>query len=77
MSWTVKGTLTLHSVCNVGVLGIIEVCESNIRILQKTLKTKLWDMYSLPYTHVIKPIFKPMTGSVSKRKGTKGFPKGI
>ena len=29
MSQTVKGTLTLHSVCNVGVQGIIEVCESS------------------------------------------------
>ena len=29
VSQTVKGTLTLHSVCNVGVQGIIEVRESS------------------------------------------------
>ena len=32
-------------------------------------------MYSLPYTHAKKPIFKPMTGSVSKWKGIKRFSK--
>ena len=29
----------------------------------------------MPYTHAKKPIFKLMTGSVSKRKGTKRFSK--
>ena len=32
-------------------------------------------MYSLPYTHAKKTIFKPITESVSKRKGTKRFSK--
>ena len=43
--------------------------------IAENVENKLWDMYSLPYTHAKKPIFKPMTGSVSKRKGTKRFSK--
>ena len=39
------------------------------------VENKLWDTYSLPYTHAKKPIFKPMTESVSKQKGTKRFSK--
>ena len=41
----------------------------------ENIENKLWDKYSLPYTHAKKPIFKPMTESVSKRKGTKRFSK--
>ena len=97
--------LTLHSVCNVGVQGIIEVCESgcfcevcflngqgeckNQKLVEdfawaslykdmyiaENVENKLWDMYSLPYTHAKKNIFKPMSESVSKRKGTKRFSK--
>ena len=102
---TVKGTLTLHSVRNVGVRGIIEVHESscfcevfflngqeeckNRKLVEEfawaslykdmyiaeNIENKLWDTYSLPYTRAKKPIFKPMTESVSKRKGTKRFSK--
>ena len=105
VSRTVKGMLTLHLVCNVGVQGIIEVCESscfcevcflngqgeckNRKLVEdfawaslykdmyiaENVENKLWDMYSLPYTHAKKPIFKPMTESVSKQKGTKRFSK--
>ena len=97
--------MTLHSVRNVGVRGIIEVHESNCfcevcflnaqgecknqklvedfawtslyknMYIAENIENKLWDMYSLPYTHAKKPIFKPMTGSVSKWKGTKRFSK--
>ena len=41
----------------------------------ENFENKLWDTYSLPYTHAKKPIFKPMTESVCKRKGTKRFSK--
>ena len=42
--------------------------------IAENVENKLWDMkYSLPYTHAKKHIFKPMTGSVSKWKGTKRF----
>ena len=104
-SSTVKGTLTLHSVHNVGVQGLIEVRESscfcevcflnaqgeckNQRLVEdfawaslyknvniaENVENKLWDTYSLPYTHAKKTIFRPMTASVSKRKGTKRLPK--
>ena len=97
--------MTLQSVCNVGVRGIIEVCETscfcevcflngqgeckNRKLVEdfewaslykdmyiaENDENKLWDMYSLPYTHAKKPIFKPMTESVSKWKGTKRFSK--
>ena len=43
--------------------------------IAENVENKLWDTYSLPYTHAKKPIFKPMTESVSKRKGTKRFSK--
>ena len=43
--------------------------------IAENVENKLWDMYSLPYTHAKKPIFKPMTESVSKWKGTKRFSK--
>ena len=105
ISWTVKGTLTLHSVRNVGVRGIIEVRESscfcevcflnaqgeckNRKLVQdfawaslykslyieENIENKLWDTYSLPYTHAKKPIFRPMTGSVTKRKGANRYSK--
>ena len=105
VSRTVKGTLTLHSVRNVGVRGIIEVHESSCfcevcflnakgecknrklvedfawaslyknLYIEENFENKLWDAYSLPYTHAKKPIFRPMTGSVTKRKGTKTFSK--
>ena len=105
VSRTVKGTLTLHSVRNVGVRGIIEVRESSCfcevcflnaqgecknrklvedfawaslyknLYIEENFENKLWDAYSLPYTHAKKPIFRPMTGSVTKRKGTKMFSK--
>ena len=39
------------------------------------VENKLCDTYCLPYTHAEKPIFKPMTRSVSKQKGTKRFSK--
>ena len=96
VSRTVKGTMTLHSVRNVGVRGIIEVRESScfceVCFLNKegecknralvedfawaslyknmyigeNVENKLWDTYSLPYAHAKKPIFRPMTGSVTK-----------
>ena len=34
----------------------------------ENVENKLWDTYSLPYTHAKKPIFRPMTVSVSKTK---------
>ena len=101
VSRTVKGTMTLHSVRNVGVRGIIEVCESSCfcevcflneegecknralvedfawaslyknMYIGENVENKLWDTYSLPYAHAKKPIFRPMTGSVTKRKGKK------
>ena len=43
--------------------------------IAENVENKLWDTYSLPYTHAKKPIFKPMTELVSKRKGTKRFSK--
>ena len=43
--------------------------------IAENVENKLWDKYSLPYTHAKKPIFKPMTESVSKQKGTKRFSK--
>ena len=43
--------------------------------IAENFENKLWDTYSLPYTHAKKPIFRPMTGSVSKHKGTKTFSK--
>ena len=85
--WTVKGTLTLHLVCNFGVRGIIEVCQSscfcevcflsaqgeckNRKLVEdfawvslyknlyiaENIENKLWDTYSLPYTHAKKLIF--------------------
>ena len=93
--------MSLHSVHNVGVRGIIEVRESscfckvcflneegecknralvedfawaslykNMSIGEnvENVENKLWDTYSLPYSHAKKPIFRPMTVSVSKRK---------
>ena len=36
----------------------------------ENVENKLWDTYSLPYSHAKKPIFRPMTVSVSKRKRT-------
>ena len=101
VSRTVKGTMSLHSVCNVGVRGIIEVRESSCfcevcflneegecknkalvedfawaslyknMYIGENVENKLWDTYSLPYSHAKKPIFRPMTGSVSKRKDKK------
>ena len=101
VSSTVKGTMSLHSVRNVGVRGIIEVRESscfcevcflneegeckNRALVEdfawaslyknmyngENVENKLWDTYSLPYSHAKKPIFRPMTGSVSKWKGKK------
>ena len=92
--------MSLHSVHNVGVRGIIEVRESScfceVCFLNKegecknralvedfawaslyknmsigeNVENKLWDTYSLPYSHAKKPIFRPMTVSVSKRKRT-------
>ena len=41
--------------------------------IAENVENKLWDTYSLPYTHAKKPIFKPMTELVSKWKGTKRF----
>ena len=41
--------------------------------IAENVENKLWDTYFLPYTHAKKPIFKPMTESVSKQKGTKRF----
>ena len=43
--------------------------------IAENVENKFWDTYSLPYTHAKKPIFKPMTESVSKRKSTKMFSK--
>ena len=43
--------------------------------IAENVENKLWDTYSLAYTHAKKPIFKPMTESVSKQKGTKRFSK--
>ena len=43
--------------------------------IAENVENKLWNTYSLPYTHAKKPIFKPMTGSVSKWKGIKRFSK--
>ena len=43
--------------------------------IAENFENKLWDTYSLPYTHAKKPIFKSMTECVSKRKGTKRFSK--
>ena len=43
--------------------------------IAENVENKLWDTYFLPYTHAKKTIFKPITGSVSKRKGTKRFSK--
>ena len=43
--------------------------------IAEIFENKLWDTYSLPYTHAKKPIFKIITGSVSKGKGTKKFSK--
>ena len=43
--------------------------------IAENVENKLWNMYPLPYTHAKKPIFKPMTGGVSKGKGTKKFSK--
>ena len=34
----------------------------------KNVENKLWDIYSLPYSHAKKSIFRPMTVSVSKQK---------
>ena len=45
--------------------------------LEKMLKTNSGDTYSLPYSHAKKPIFRPMTVSVSKRNVRIGFPKGV
>ena len=103
ISRTVKGTLTLHSVRNVGVRGIIEVRESSCfcevcflnaqgecknrklvedfawaslyksLYIEENVENKMWDTYSLPYTHAKKPIFRPMTGSVTKRKGANRY----
>ena len=43
--------------------------------IAENVENKLWDTYSLPYTHAKKPTFKPITGSVSKQKDTKRFSK--
>ena len=43
--------------------------------IAENVENKLWETYSLPYTHAKKHIFKPMTRSVSKQKGTKRFSK--
>ena len=44
-------------------------------VYAENIEDKLWDTYSLPYTHAKKPFFKPMTGSFRKQKGTKRFSK--
>ena len=43
--------------------------------IAENVENKLWDTYSLPYTHAKKPIFKPMTERVSKLKVQRGFRK--
>ena len=101
---TVKGTLTLHSVRNVGLPGVIEVRESscfceicflnepgeckNARLvedfawaslyknkkIEHNFENKLWDTYSLPYSHAKKPVFRPQSANIKASK-TKPLPR--